>query len=104
MVGNEEENESDSEEEHSSEEESGNFVLLIFGSCFFVLFTGCFWAKKEVRRHVQKNDCTLFMSSARFLFRGFLTSKSTKFGMNDSRFFCQWFLTPAELNGPLSRT
>ena len=54
MVGNEEENESDSEEEHSSEEESGNFVLLIFGSCFFVLFTGCFWAKKEVPRHVQK--------------------------------------------------
>ena len=54
MVRNEEENESDSEEEHNSEEKSGNFVLLIFGSCFFVLFTGCFWAKKEVRRHVQK--------------------------------------------------
>ena len=69
MVGNEEENESDSEEEHSSEEESGNFVLLIFGSCFFVLFTGCFWAKKEVRRHVQKKwlhiiyeQCTISIS------------------------------------------
>ena len=54
MVRNEEENESDSEEEHNSEEESGNFVLLIFGSCFFVLFTGCFWAKKKVRRYVQE--------------------------------------------------
>ena len=63
MVRNEGENESDSEEEHESEEESDidelwklyfyDFVLLIIGSCRFVLFTGCLWAKKEVWRHLK---------------------------------------------------
>ena len=62
MVRNEK-NESDSEADHNSEEESDtdellklsfcNYVLLIFGSCCFVFFTGCLWAKKQACSHLK---------------------------------------------------
>ena len=62
-----------------------------------------FGQKRKCGGTLKSNDWTLFMSGTRFIFRGFLTLKSTKLGMNYSRFFCEWLLASVEVNEALSR-
>ena len=91
-------------------------TLMNFEHCISAI-TPCFYLAAVVLYillHVfgQKSKCAVtlkakishsFKNIARFLFWGFLTSKSSVFGMKYLCFFCQWFLTSVEIYRDLSR-